>query len=450
MASADSSRSSEAAPNSAARYLPAILAASTNPEAIENLYRAAIRDGGASAFASAVTSAHETAPDDLLLSAWYYRLRQTGADGSTSQFTRVWLWIVPIGVLLGLAITVFSEPTFVFAVGAPLLAFLAGPLVAFAIVLLLASGGRRSLWLPLAGVVLGALVVYVFLLPGSISNARALLVAVHLPLLAWAAIGLAALGWRSSSHERFAFITKSLEAIGTGGVFGIAGGIFAGVAIGMFNVLDARLPNVVMRLVVGLVAGLVTVFAVATVYDPALTPGQQEFGRGFGRVLIVLMRVLLVLSLLALVVYIMVIPFNFAAPFQNRNTLIIYNVMLFGIVALLIGSTPIGVDGLTLRMQTLLRATMIAVAALTALVSLYALAATIYRASVDGLTMNRATIIGWNIINIALLIALLLFQARTRREDWPFALQQVFAWGAIAYVIWAAVAGLALPWLFRR
>jgi hypothetical protein len=30
------------------------------------------------------------------------------------------------------------------------------------------------------------------------------------------------------------------------------------------------------------------------------------------------------------------------------------------------------------------------------------------------------------------------------------AIQSVFAWGAIAYVTWAAVVGLALPWLFVR
>lgn len=450
MESADSLHPSEGEPTLAASYLTAIRGASTNPEAIENLFRAASREGGASAFASAVTSAHDAAPDNLLFSAWYYRLRQIAEDSSTGRFTRAWLWIVPIGVLLGLAITVSSDPALAFKVGVPLLAFLVGPLVAFAIVLFLASGGRRSLALPLAGVALGLMTVYVFLLPGSISNARAVLVVLHLPLLAWAAIGLAALGWRSSSGQRFAFITKSLEAIGTGGVFGIAGGIFAAVAIGMFNVLDVRLPNVVMRLVVGLVAGLVAMFAVATVYDPSLAPGQQEFGRGFGKVLTVLMRVLLALSLVVLVVYIVAIPFNFAAPFQNRNTLIIYNMMLFGIIALLIGSTPMTADGVAARVQPLLRGTIIAVAALTTLVSLYALTAIIYRASIDGLTMNRTTVIGWNIINIALLLAVLARQVRTSREAWSLALQQVFAWGAIAYVVWAAVAGLALPWLFVR
>ncbi|HEU4784784.1 MAG TPA: hypothetical protein VFS83_15705, partial [Ktedonobacterales bacterium] len=120
-------------------------------------------------------------------------------------------------------------------------------------------------------------------------------------------------------------------------------------------------------------------------------------------------------------------------------------------IAVLIGSTPVNSDDLSPQMQSLLRGAIVAVAALTALVSLYALAATVYRTSVfDGLTMNRTTIIGWNIINIALLIALLVGQIRASRENWAVAIQAVFAWGAIAYVVWAAVVGLALPWLFAR
>ncbi|MGE5334518.1 MAG: hypothetical protein ACM3N4_07450 [Nitrososphaerota archaeon] len=448
MTSADSLNPSGAIPADTNTYLALIRTGAANPELLERQYQAARRAGAAGAFASALFLAHQESPDNLLLSAWYYRLHEP--DGASSRFASMWMWVVPIGVALGLAIWLFSEPSLVVRAHIPLLAFLAGPLVALAIVLFLATGGRRSLALPLAGVALGAMGVYAFAFPATISSAGALLILLHLPLLAWAAIGLAALGWRSSARERFAFITKSLEAIGTGGVFGIAGGIFAAVAVGLFDVLNIHLPNEVIRLVVSLIAGLVTVFAVATVYEPAQSPGQQEFGRGFGRLLNVLMRVLLALSLIVLVIYIVAIPFNFSAPFQNRTTLIIYNVMLFGIIALLIGSTPINTDGLSPRMQSLLRGAIVAVAALTALVSLYALAATIYRTALGDFTMNRITIIGWNVINIAILIALLLRQVRATRENWSAAVQWVFAWGAIAYVVWAGVVGLVLPWLFAH
>lgn len=42
-----------------------------------------------------------------------------------------------------------------------------------------------------------------------------------------------------------------------------------------------------------------------------------------------------------LVVYLGFIPFRFWEPFQNRDVLIIYNAMLFAVIALLVGVTPI-------------------------------------------------------------------------------------------------------------
>ncbi|HEY1387923.1 MAG TPA: hypothetical protein VGF38_05205 [Ktedonobacterales bacterium] len=450
MTSADSLNPIHGLPVAGTDYLALVRGAGANPEALERLYQTARRGGAAGAFRGAIAAAHQESPENLLYSAWYYRLHQPDAEGFSRRFAGISTWAVPIGVVLGLALWIFSDFTS-FRVHTPLLIFLAPPLVALAIIIFLATSGRRSLAQVAAGVALGAMVAYIFLLPESTTDSQGALILLHLPLLAWGAIGLAALGWRSSSRARFGFITKSLEAIGTGGVFGIAGGIFVVVAIALFEVLDVQISDVVVRLVVGLIAGLVTIIAIATVYDPALAPDQQEFGRGFGRLLNVLMRVLLALSLIVLVIYVVVIPFNFGAPFQDRTTLIIYNVMLFGIIAVLIGSTSVNSDDLSPQVQRLLRGAVIAVAALTALVSLYALAATVYRtAAFDGLTMNRTTIIGWNVINIALLLALLVRQIRASRDTWTVAIQSVFAWGAIAYVIWAAVVGLALPWLFAR
>lgn len=450
MASANSLNPSGAVPDGMDNYLAEIRGAAADPETLERIYQAARRAGASAAFTRAITTAHEESPDNLLYSAWYYRLNQPEAAGRSGRFVQTWLWITPIGLVLGLALAVFSNAGADYRANTPLLAFLVAPLVALAIVLFLAMGGRRTPAQPLAVIALGAMIAYVFLLPDSLSTGQSVLILIHLPLLAWAALGLAALGVRSSAGARFAFITKSLEAIGSGGVFGIAGAIFIVVAIALFEVLAVQLPNDIIRVAVSLVVGLVTVFAVATVYDPARSPAQQEFSRGLGWLLTVLMRVLLALSLVVLIVYVVAIPFNFTAPFENRATLIIYNVMLFGIIALLIGSTPVTSDGLSPRTQSLLRGAIIAVAALTALVSLYALAATLYRTSIYDLSMNRTTIIGWNLINIALLIALLVGQVRSGRERWAETIQAVFAWGAIAYVVWAAVVGLALPWLFAR
>jgi uncharacterized membrane protein len=137
------------------------------------------------------------------------------------------------------------------------------------------------------------------------------------------------------------------------------------------------------------------------------------------------------------------------APFQNRNLLIIYNVMQFAIIGLLIGATPIKLDELSEKFQLWLRRGIIAVAILTLLISLYALSAVIYRTVLDGITLNRTTIIGWNVINIVILIALVVTQLRKSLLSWHERLQNVFSKATTAYLIWSLLLIVLLPLIFR-
>ena len=107
-----------------------------------------------------------------------------------------------------------------------------------------------------------------------------------------------------------------------------------------------------------------------------------------------------------------VIPFNFREPFDNRDVLIIYNGMLFAVIALLAGATPVSLADLSPRVARWLRLGIIAVAALALVVSLYALAAIVSRTAMDRLTPNRLAFIGWNVVNIGLLVLILIRQAQ--------------------------------------
>jgi len=130
--------------------------------------------------------------------------------------------------------------------------------------------------------------------------------------------------------------------------------------------------------------------------------------------------------------------------------LIVYNAMLFAVVALLVGATPVSLAGISPHLARWLRMGIIAVAVLALLVSLYALAAILYRTALDRLTPNRLTFIGWNVINIGLLFLLILHQLRTKEGGWLQGLYRAFSAGTVAYAVWTLVVILALPWLFGR
>jgi hypothetical protein len=272
--------------------------------------------------------------------------------------------------------------------------------------------------------------------------------AIHLPLLCWIGLGISVLGFNSSTADRFAFLIKSIEVMITSGLYLGAGVAFGGLTVGMFAALGIDLPDIWLRLIAAGGFGLLPVLAVATIYQPGVPPAEQDFEQGLSRFIATLMRLLLPLTLAVLVIYCLFIPFNFRAPFEDRDLLIVYNLMLFGVLGLLVGATPIRPGDLSPSMQKWLRRGIIAAAAMTVLISIYALSATISRTIGGGLTINRLTIIGWNVINIGILLWLLFVQFRARPDNWTGALQGVFSRATNAYLIWAMFLLLGVPLMF--
>jgi hypothetical protein len=270
----------------------------------------------------------------------------------------------------------------------------------------------------------------------------------HLPLLAWSLVGIYLLRPAFDTGNRFAFLIKSLEVFVMAGLLGITLGIFTFVSVMLFQALSIEFPQWAMRLFVPGSLGLVPVLAIAIIYNPQRTPAQQPFDEGLSRLIAVLMRVMLPLTLLILVIYLGFIPFNFWEPFRNRDLLIAYNAMLFAVMALLVGATPVSLQGMRPAQQGWLRRGLVAVALLALLVSLYALAALGYRTWQEGWTPNRLAFVGWNVINSGLLGLLLLRQWRSAPAQWLPAMKATFGVGVIAYALWSLLVLVGIPLLF--
>jgi hypothetical protein len=240
---------------------------------------------------------------------------------------------------------------------------------------------------------------------------------------------------------------KSLETIGTAGVYAIVGGLFVGLTYVLFNAIGVDFSNPVERLLIVGGGGLIPLVAVLSVYDPKVSLRQQEFRRGFARILMIGLHAILPLALLMLVLFLIVLPFNFFQAYTNRITLIVFNALLFACIGLMIGLLPLTAGEFSASYQKWLRIGTGALAGLVLLVSVYALSAILYRTALDHLTMNRLTVIGWNSINIVLLGLLLYRINRPGSRFWGEAAQTVFRPGAYAYLAWGMFLLLALPWL---
>lgn len=435
-----------------------------DPEQLELAYRQAIKAGDEAAFTEAVEASYARAGDDVLLAAWHYRLIAAAAKAKGRVVA--WRWALPLGLLNGLLLWLLSDDQrFTIRFTNPLngqlyslfpaVLLLAAPISAVLISLFLTLAGKRRPGRALAvGLGLAAGAAYVLLLfprmwPRLFQEQYLGLMTLHLGLLAWAGVGAVALARGDGQEGRFAFLVKSLEAFVGGGLLAIAGGLFTAITFGLFNALGIQPPDWAVRLFAAGGGGVIAIVAVALVYAPAAAPREQSFDEGLSRLVALLMRLLLPLAVAVLVVYLGFIPFNWREPFENRDVLMAFSGLLFAVVALLIGATPVHGAELGDRAQTWLRRGVMALAGLTLLVGLYALAAILYRTANGRLTPNRLLFIGWNVINIILLAVVLIGQMRAGRARWLGAMRQAFAVGIALYLAWAAIGLLAPPWLFR-
>jgi hypothetical protein len=434
-----------------ANSIQGLTRSSDDPRTLEEMYRAALREGEADSFAAAMVSRYQSAPDNPLYAAWYYRLQARSQDRETEESHIAWRTALPLALLAGLLFALLADSRFTFDNGVPYLLLFWSPIVAVlvSLFLLLENPAYRRRTMPALGGVVAA-GAYIFALSlWRAGESYHILMLFHLPLLAWIGVGLGMLGWAASARERFAALIKTLEIGITGGVFGGGVAAFAIITVGLFEALGVNIPSWAMQVLFAGGAGLVPVIAVAVAFQPKRQVLEQRFEQGLGRLVPILMRLLLPLTLLVLLVYLCFIPFNFMGPFQHRELLIVYNVMLFAVMVLLVGATPVRSSDLPAPYHTWLRMAILAVAGLSVVIGLYALAAVVYRTSLGGLTPNRLTVIGWNTINIVLLIALLYRQWRDDGSEWIDSLQHVASIALVIYGAWALFLVLAIPFLFQ-
>jgi hypothetical protein len=437
------------------KYLNEIKSASNSPQTLEELFQTAQHQRDIAEFRADLQACYEAAPENMLYTAWFYRLERLPAEAQEkTRKSRNWLLAVPLGILTGLIFWSISDARFASATRLPYLFLLWAPIATlFAMVFLAFTAKRHYRRFLVLGIVLAAMCAYAILISlGQKTDPQQRyleLMVVHLPLISWIGIGLGIMGWKSAIEARFAFLIKSIEVMITAGIYLIAGVAFGAITVGMFTALSITLPDAVIRLIVAGGFGLIPIVALASAYDPSLEPHAQDFSQGLSKFVTTMMRLLLPMTLIVLVIYILIIPFNFMQPFNNRDVLIVYNVMAFAIMGLLIGATPIQTDDLSFKIQSALRNGILAVAALAILVSLYALSAVIYRTVLGGITINRVTIIGWNTINITILVLLIIKQFKSGRQAWVDSLRWTFGIGTNAYLVWTLFLIIAIPLIFR-
>lgn len=279
--------------------------------------------------------------------------------------------------------------------------------------------------------------VYINLLPSSINNDTVTLVYLHLYLLMWCLYGIIFIGMDYKRHKRMDFIRYNGDLVVLTTIILIAGGVFSGITVGLFGLIGWKIEVFYFNYIA--VWGLVSAPIVATyiIKNHALVTNK---------IAPIIANIFSPLVLLMLVVYLVSIPFSGKDPYNDREFLLVFNMLLLGVMAIIIFSVS---ETSKSRKQSFSKVILFLMALAAMIINLVALSAIIYRLGEFGFTPNRTAVLGSNIVLFVHLawITVKLFQVSFKSKNLHVVENAVAVYLPV-YAIWTAIVVFTFPFIF--
>ena len=230
-------------------------------------------------------------------------------------------------------------------------------------------------------------VIYINLLPDDTKSDTLILACIHLPLFLWAALGFTFVGDKLNNNQRrLDFLRYNADLVVMTTIILIAGGLLTVITFGLFKLIDIKLEEFYFQYVGiwGLAASpIVGTYLVQT--NPQLV----------NKVSPVIAKVFTPLVLVTLVVYLVALIFTGKDPYNDREFLLIFNLLLIGVMAIILFSIAETSKNTDNKIGTIL---LLGLSIVTVIVNGIALSAILFRISAWGITPNRLAVLGGNVL----------------------------------------------------
>jgi hypothetical protein len=316
---------------------------------------------------------------------------------------------------------------------AAIIVFLALSIYAFAIN---RDFSKRNLLITLLVFIVS--IIYINLLPNNRSSASVNLVYIHMPLLIWCLYGLVYTDFDFKDQtKRIEYIRHNGDMAIMGALMLIAGGILMMITIGLFQAIGIHVENFYMNyiLLIGLVSAPVLTSYVLRNYT-TLTD----------RIAHIIATIFSPLVLITLVIYLIAIPISGKDPYNDRNFLVIFNIMLLGVMALIVFSVSETSRNMKQKFNELV---LFILSIVTLLINLIALSAIFYRLGEFGLTPNRLAILVSNILIFVnlILITIDLFKVNFKKAELEKVELTISKYLPV-YIVWVLIVIFIFPGIF--
>ncbi|ALJ00914.1 DUF4153 domain-containing protein [Rufibacter tibetensis] len=289
----------------------------------------------------------------------------------------------------------------------------------------------------LTGAIIACL-VYINLLPNTTQSDTLILACLHLPLLLWVILGLSFSGKELSNYQkRLDFLRFNGDLAVMSALLVIAGIMMTGITIGLFSLIGFNIEKFYTEYVV--VFGAVAVPIVGTF----LTQTNPQL---VNKVSPVIAKIFSPLVLVMLVIYLGAIIFSGKDPYNDREFLLLFNLLLIGVMALIFFSVA---ESSTKERSLSSIWVLLLLSVVTVVVNGIALSAISFRISEWGITPNRVAVLGGNVLILVhlLLVTVMLYKTITKKA----AIAEVGRAIALylpVYFIWTIVVVFLFPLIF--
>jgi hypothetical protein len=402
-----------------------------NPKKLEKLYRE-----DASNFKKEFNQIYPDQQDKASLAFWNERLNYEAAKpswGSTTELVIVIVFALLAGLIASIPnITGIDNEKFLFRN----ISFIVFPLLSAYFIWKQKLAFKQYLF-PLLAFIIAA--VYINLLPTNKESSSIMLAFIHLPIFLWTIFGYSFLGVNiKSSQSRIGFLRYNGDLVVISGILLLSTVLFSAITVNLFDLIGINIEIFYFQNI--MIWGIAAIPIVATYL-------MQTNVQLINKVSPIIAKIFTPLVFINLFIYLSAMVYTKKYPYQDRNVLLLFNVLLMGVMALILFSIAEAGKATKNKFSLVI---LFGLSALTLIVNAIALSAIVYRINEFGFSANRIAVLGGNLlifINLVLVshkLFLTSFKNGTIEE-----IEESIAGYLPAYAIWTGLITFLVPFLFQ-
>jgi hypothetical protein len=282
-------------------------------------------------------------------------------------------------------------------------------------------------------------VCYINILPNNLQSDTLILACIHLILFLWAILGVIFVGDNlKNEQKRLDFLRYNGDLVVMTTIILISGVLMTAITMGLFRLIEVDIKEFYAQYII--IGGLASAPIVGT-YLVQTNPHLVN------KISPVIAKLFTPLVLITLFIYLIAVIYTGKDPYNNRDFLLIFNLLLIGVMALILFSIAETSKNTVSNFGTLL---LLALSILTIIINGIALSAIVFRISEWGISPNRLAILGSNIlILINLLIVTFKLYKTVKDHNAIEKVEISIASFLPIYILWTVLVTFVFPILFN-